>query len=113
MNVQQDDELFVQNIEVLADSLQQFLDILRLAERDQIIIHFIDDQLSNKTIQTGSLLQGATFFSKLQSIFLSHSSTFSLQAARDQGKAIGRRSEERRVGKERGDERAGEDGDTR
>ena len=90
MNVQQDDELFVQNIEVLADSLQQFLDILRLAERDQIIIHFIDEQLSNKTIQTGSLLQGATFFSKLQSIFLSHSSTFSLQAARDQGKTIGR-----------------------
>ncbi|MBO1914818.1 recombinase family protein, partial [Microvirga sp. 3-52] len=47
MTVQPGDELFVQNIEVLADSLQQLLDILRLAERDQIRIHFIDEQQSN------------------------------------------------------------------
>jgi len=90
MNVQKDDQLFVQNIEVLADSLQQLLDILRLAERDHITIHFIDEQLTNKTIQPGSLIQGVTFFSSLQSTFLSHSSTFSLQVARDQGKSIGR-----------------------
>lgn len=90
MTVQQGDELFVQNIEVLADSLQQLLDILRLAERDQLIIHFIDEQLTNQTLQEVSLLQGAAFFAKLQSTFLSHSSTFSLQAAKQQGKSIGR-----------------------
>ena len=90
MTVQKGDELFVQNVEVLVDSLQQLLDILRLAERDQIIIHFIDEQLTNQTIQECSLFQGATFFAKLQSTFLSHSSTFSLQAAKQQGKSIGR-----------------------
>ena len=90
MTVQQGDELFVQNIEVLADSLRQLLDILRLAERDQITIHFVDEEFTNKTFQEGSLLQGATFFAKLQSTFLSHSSTFTLQAAKEQGKTIGR-----------------------
>ena len=90
MIVQQGDELFVQNVEVLADSLRQLLDVLRLAERDQIIIHFIDEKFTNTTLQEGSLLQGATFFAKLQSTFLSHSSTFTLQAAREQGKTIGR-----------------------
>ena len=90
MTLQKGDELFVQNIEVLADSLRQLLDILRLAERDQITIHFIDEQFTNKTIHEGSLLQGATFFTKLQSTFLSHSSTFTLQAAKEQGKTIGR-----------------------
>jgi len=90
MTVQKGDELFVQNIEVLADSLQQLLDILRLAERDQITIHFIDEQLTNQTIQEVSLLQAATFFAKLQSTFSSHSSTFSLQDAKQQGKSIGR-----------------------
>jgi DNA invertase Pin-like site-specific DNA recombinase len=90
MNAEKNDELFVQNIEVLADSLQQFLDILRLAERDQITIHFIDEQITNKAIIEGSLLDGATFFAKLQSTFLSHSSTFSLQDAKQQGKSIGR-----------------------
>ena len=90
MTVQNGDELFAQNIEALADSLQQLLDILRLAERDQILIHFIDEQLNNQTILEASLLQGITFFAKLQSTFLSHSSTFTLQAAKQQGKSIGR-----------------------
>lgn len=90
MTVQKGDELFVQNIEVLADSLRQLLDVLHLAERDQITIHFIDEQFNNKTIQEGSLLQGVTFFAKLQSTFLSHSSTFTSQAAKEQGKTIGR-----------------------
>ncbi|PIC64868.1 resolvase [Sporosarcina sp. P13] len=84
------DELFIQNIEVLADSLQQLLDILRLAERDQITIHFIDEQITNKTIQTSTLLKNVEYFTELQSTFFSHSSTFSLQAAKQQGKLIGR-----------------------
>lgn len=84
------DELFVQNIEVLADSLQHLLDILRLADRDQITIHFLDEQMTNQTFQTATLLQGAEFFVKVQSIFLSHSSLFTLQAAKEDGKAIGR-----------------------
>jgi len=90
MTVQKGDELFIQNIVVLADSLQQLLDILRLAERDQITIHFVDEQLTNHTMQQASLLQSATFFVNLQSKFLSHSSTFTLQAAKEQGKLIGR-----------------------
>ncbi|NYF25068.1 recombinase family protein [Sporosarcina sp. JAI121] len=90
MTVQKNDELFIQNIVVLADSQQQLLDILRLAERDQITIHFVDEQITNQTIQKASLLQSATFFANLQSKFLSQSSTFTLQAAKQQGKSIGR-----------------------
>lgn len=90
MTVQKDDELFVQNIAALADSLQHLLDILRLAERDRITIHFVDEQLTNQVIQKASLLQSTTFFANLQSIFLSHSSTFALQAAKQQGISIGR-----------------------
>lgn len=90
MMLQKGDDLYIQSIVVLADSLQQLLDVLRLAERDQITIHFIDEQLTNLTIQKNSFLQSTTFFVGLQSIFLSHSSTFSLQNAKEQGKTIGR-----------------------
>ncbi len=90
MNIHKGDQLYVQNIEVLADSLQQFLDILRLAKRDKITIHFIDEELTNQTIVEGTLLHAADFFVKLQSTFLSHSSTFSLRDAKKQGKPIGR-----------------------
>lgn len=90
MHVQSGDTLYVQNIEVLADSLQQLLDVLRLAERDQLIIHFVDEQLTSQTLQSATLLQSVEFFTKLQTIFLRHSSTFSLQAAKQQGRTIGR-----------------------
>ncbi|WP_245983201.1 hypothetical protein [Ammoniphilus oxalaticus] len=70
------DELFIQIIFVLADSLQELIAILRLAQRDQIIIHFVDEQLTNQTIQKTLLLENAAFFADLQSKFLSHSSTF-------------------------------------
>ncbi|AXI00170.1 hypothetical protein DV702_10830 [Sporosarcina sp. PTS2304] len=90
MTAQPGDELFFQNIEVLADSLQQFLGILRLAKRDQIIFHFLDEKLSTETLQTLVLIEQIEFFAEIQSTFLSHSSTFSLQAAKQQGKLIGR-----------------------
>lgn len=90
MKIQQGDELYVQSIEVLADSLHQLLDILRLAERDRLVIHFIDEDMTNRTLQESSLLHWATFFTHLQSTFLSHSSTFTLQDAKRRGKTIGR-----------------------
>jgi len=90
MTVQKDDDLFVQNLLVLADSLQQLSEILRLAERDEICIHFIDENLTSQSIQEASLLQSVSFFVKLQTRFHSHSSTFTLQAAKEEGKSIGR-----------------------
>lgn len=90
MTLKKGDELFVQNIETLADSLHHFLDILRLAERDQITIHFVDEKITNQQIQEGSLLTWTEFFTNLQSTFLSHSATFSIKAARKRGKTIGR-----------------------
>lgn len=90
MNAESGDEIYVQNIEVLADSLHHFLDLLRLAERDDITFHFIDEQLTNRTIKQGTLTSWTEFFTTLQSTFLSHSSTFGIQAAKQQGRAIGR-----------------------
>ncbi|AOV07566.1 recombinase family protein [Sporosarcina ureilytica] len=90
MSIQKGDKLFVQNIETLADSLHHFLDILRLAKRDEITIHFLDEKITNQHITEGSLLTWAEFFTELQSTFLSHTSTFAIQAAKQRGKTIGR-----------------------
>ncbi|KXH81829.1 recombinase family protein [Sporosarcina sp. HYO08] len=90
MKVESGDEIVVQNIEVLADSLHHFLDLLRLAERDGVTIHFIDEELTNRTIQEGNLSTWTQFFTSLQSTFISHASTFGIQAAIKQGKTIGR-----------------------
>ncbi len=90
MLAQKNDKIYVQNIEVLADSFQQLLDVLRLAERDQICIHFIDEQLTSHSLLPKSLLEITTFFTQLQATFSRHSAIFSAQAAKEQGKTIGR-----------------------
>lgn len=90
MTVQNGDELFVQNIETLADSLHHFLDILRLAERDKITIYFLDEKITSNHLEKSSLLNWTEFFTELQSTFLSHSSTFAIEAAKQRGKTIGR-----------------------
>ncbi len=90
MHVQEKDEIYVQSIQVLADSVQHLMDLLRLAQRDQVVIHFLDEQLTSETIQETTLLESVEFFAHMQSAFLSHSSTFTLQMAKKQGKMVGR-----------------------
>lgn len=90
MHLEKGDEIYVQTIPTLVDSLQHLIDLLRLAERDRITVHFIEEQLTNHTIQEVSILESATFFAQLQSAFLSHSSTFTLRAAQEKGRTIGR-----------------------
>lgn len=84
------DELYVQNIEVLADSTQQLIDVLQIAERDEFTIIFLDECMCSTELFKKSLLDGLRYFSKLQSIFKRHASTFALQEAKKRGTVIGR-----------------------
>lgn len=90
MEMEKGDELYVQHMVVLADTLSQFADVLRVAERDGVIIHFIDEGVTNQTMPHMSLADTASFFSKLQAACTSHRTTFGIQEAKKQGKTIGR-----------------------
>ena len=90
MQLQPGDQLVVQNLVVLADSLHQLVDALRIADKDNVEMIFLEENLTSRTIPTMSFSQLAIFFADLQSRCLRHSTTFGLQGAKQQGKTIGR-----------------------
>ena len=90
MQLQSGDKLIVQKLVVLADSLHQLVDVLRIADKDNVEMIFLEENLSNRTIPQMDFSQLAAFFADLQSQCLRHSTTFGLQEAREQGKLIGR-----------------------
>ena len=90
MQWQPGDRLIVENLVVLADSLHQLVDVFRIAEKDNVTIHFLEEDLTNHTIPEKDFSQLTVFFADLQSKCLKHSSTFGLQEAKQKGKSIGR-----------------------
>lgn len=90
MKLTMGDQLIVENLVVLADSLHQLVDVLRVAEKDGVEITFVEEGLTNRTMLTMDLIAMTSFFAELQSKCRRHSTTFGIQEAKEQGKTIGR-----------------------
>ncbi|MEK5232002.1 recombinase family protein [Lysinibacillus sp. FSL K6-0232] len=90
MVIQAGDEIIVENIMVLADSLHQLVDVLHILAKDHVTITFRQEQMTNTTQMPMSLLDNALFFAHLQTQFKSHATTFGLAEAKKAGKTIGR-----------------------
>jgi len=90
MIIQSGDEIVVENLVVLADSLHQLLDVLNVLAKDQVKITFLEEQLSNTTLLQLNLVETVALFSNLQTQLKSHATTFGLVAAKKAGKTIGR-----------------------
>lgn len=90
MAVEEGDQIFVENIVVIADSFHQMIDILRVIEKDKATIYFQAEQLKSDEINTFSLIQLASWAAATQSAIARHVSTFALAEAKKSGKAIGR-----------------------
>mgnify|MGYP003436772011 FL=1 len=90
MKLTMGDRLIVENLVVLADSLHQMVDVLRVADKDDVEITFVEEGITNRTMLTMDLTAMTSFFADLQSKCRGHSTTFGIQEAKGQGKAIGR-----------------------
>ncbi|HBJ02656.1 MAG TPA: hypothetical protein DDY89_21480 [Lysinibacillus sp.] len=90
MIIQPGDEIVVENLVVLADSLHQLLDVLNVLAKDLVKITFLEEQLSNSTDLQLNLTETVTLFSNLQTQLKSHATTFGLAEAKKAGKTIGR-----------------------
>lgn len=75
---------------MLADSLTQFQDLLRVFERDEVTVTFIDENLSNTDILSMRLLELLELLTNLQTKIKRHQSIFGVREAQKQGKIIGR-----------------------
>lgn len=90
MELSKGDQLYVQNFVVLADSLTQFQDLLRVFDRDEVTVTFIDENLRNTDIISMKLLELLELLTNLQTRIKRHQSIFGVREAQKQGKIIGR-----------------------
>lgn len=90
MKLTKGDQLYVQNFVVLADSLTHFQDLLRVFERDQVTVTFIDENIKNTDILSMKLIESLELLTDLQTKIKRHQSTFGVREAQKQGKSIGR-----------------------
>ncbi|SDN10119.1 Resolvase, N terminal domain [Psychrobacillus sp. OK028] len=90
MKLTKGDQLYVQNFVVLADSLTQFQDLLRVFERDEVTVTFIDEDIKNSDILTMKLIELIELLTDLQTKIKRHQSIFGVREAQKQGKVIGR-----------------------
>ncbi|WP_277584421.1 helix-turn-helix domain-containing protein [Psychrobacillus antarcticus] len=90
MKLTKGDRLYVQNFVVLADSLTHFQDLLRVFERDQVTVTFIEENIENTDILSLKLIEVLELMTDLQTRIKSHQSTFGVREAQKQGKIIGR-----------------------
>lgn len=90
MKLTKGDQLYVQNFVVLADSLTHFQDLLRVFERDQVTVTFIDENIKNTDILSMQLIELLELITDLQTKIKRHQSIFGVRVAQKQGKIIGR-----------------------
>ncbi|MEK3977472.1 helix-turn-helix domain-containing protein [Psychrobacillus sp. FSL K6-2836] len=90
MKLSNGDQLYVQNFVVLADSLTHFQDLLRVFERDQVTVTFIDENIKSTDILSMKLIEVLELMTDLQTKIKRHQSIFGVREAQKQGKVIGR-----------------------
>jgi len=90
MQLSKGDQLYVQNFVVLADSLSQFQDLLRVFDRDEVTVTFIEENLNNIDILSMKLIDLLELLTSLQTNIKRHQSIFGVREAQKQGKIIGR-----------------------
>ncbi|QUG41776.1 recombinase family protein [Psychrobacillus sp. INOP01] len=90
MKLSDGDQLYVQNFVVLADSLTHFQDLLRVFERDQVTVIFIDENIKSKDILSMNLIEVLELMTELQTKIKRHQSIFGVREAQKKGKIIGR-----------------------
>lgn len=90
MKLSKGDQLYVQNFVVLADSLTHFQDLLRVFEKDQVTVTFMDENIKSTDILSMKLIGLLELLTDLQTKIKRHQSIFGVREAQKQGKIIGR-----------------------
>lgn len=90
MQLQQGDVIVVQRMFVLADTTSHLSDLLKLCEKDQVTIQFLQEGVETKGNLPLSLGEMVKAFLDFQSDIVKHSTIIGIAQAKEQGKSIGR-----------------------
>lgn len=90
MTMQQGDTIRVLRFFSIADTTRHLEELLKICKRDQVTIHFMEENITSTQILEKSLEQILQFFLTFQSDIVKQSTTLGMAEAKANGKSIGR-----------------------
>lgn len=90
MTMAKGDRIVVESFFVLADTMHHLMDIIRVAERDDVTIEFVRERMTTKDPVNETLPVILSHFLKFQTDAVKQSTRLGLDEARRQGKQVGR-----------------------
>lgn len=90
MNLEEGDIIIVERMFSLADTTRQLVELLKLFERDRVVIHFIHEGIKSNEVLHISLLESMEFMTSFQTDIIKQTTTIGIENAREKGKILGR-----------------------
>ncbi|ACA40157.1 recombinase family protein [Lysinibacillus sphaericus] len=90
MTIEKDDTIQVLRFFSIADTTRHLEDLLKICKRDQVTIHFMEENITSKQILEMQLGQVLQFFLTFQRDIIKQSTTLGMAEAKAKGKSIGR-----------------------
>ncbi|WP_176330406.1 recombinase family protein [Oceanobacillus rekensis] len=90
MDVQPGDTIMVERLIVLADTSRHLIDLLKVCEKDNVKIHFLNEGINSDELLNITLLNTMEHIIQFQSDMIKQSTTNGMEEAKNQGKTIGR-----------------------
>ncbi|WP_194287299.1 recombinase family protein [Gracilibacillus oryzae] len=90
MEMQPGDSITVERMIVLADSFHNFMELLKVCEKDNVTIHFLMEGLQSDQLLHIQLKDVMEYILAFQSDIIKQSTTIGMNQAKKHGKSIGR-----------------------
>jgi len=90
MTMQQGDTIIVERMVALADTTRHLQDILKVCEKDNVTIYFVNEAMYSNQSLSCTLQQMINHFIQFQTDVAKQSASIGISQAREQGKTLGR-----------------------
>ncbi|MEK4080156.1 recombinase family protein [Solibacillus sp. FSL K6-1126] len=90
MTIEKGDTIRIHRFFSIADSTRHLEELLKICKRDQVTLHFMEENITSTQLLEKSLEQVLQFFLRFQSDIVKQSTTLGMADAKAKGKSIGR-----------------------
>ncbi len=90
MEIQSGDCILVERMIALADTFHHLMEILKVCEKDNVKIHFLNEDIQSDTLLNIYLQNMVMYMLQFQSDSIKQSTTQGMYKAKQRGKSIGR-----------------------
>ncbi|PIJ98138.1 recombinase family protein [Lysinibacillus sphaericus] len=90
MELQPEDVVIVERLIVLADTSRHLMDLLKVCEVDQVIMHFLHENIKSNEVLSFYLKDIMMHMLQFQTDMIKQSTVLGMEEAKKQGKSVGR-----------------------